>query len=199
MIEKLEDKATLSESTPSQLEHELSVVRSELINSKKDLDTQRFAFEHQLEAEARRLQNKIDHLEKHNFNEYNSRLSFCYNCIMFVLKKEYPELNMTKLEAGVNANMDEQNREGEETEVPLSLQKKCLLNPQMKCFINPLKGQLLILLRGPKDLILVLQWKLPKASFEQLFILISLYLFYFFKKKKLNDNGLLTTSDNIDP
>lgn len=95
--------------------------------------------------------------------------------------------------------MDEQNREGEETEVPLSLQKKCMLNPQMKCFINPLKGQLLLLLRGPKDLILVLQWKLPKASFEQLFILIGLYLFSFFKKKKLNDNGMLTTSNNIDP
>lgn len=90
MIEKLEDKAALSESTPSQLECELSVVRSELINSKKDLDTQRFAFERQLKVEAHRLQNKIDHLEKHNVNEYNSRLSFCYNYIMFVLKKEYP-------------------------------------------------------------------------------------------------------------
>lgn len=32
---------------------------------------------------------------------------------MFVLKKEYPDLNMTKLEAGVNANIDEQNMEGE--------------------------------------------------------------------------------------
>lgn len=39
MIEKLEDKAALFESTSAQLECELSVVRSELINSRKDLDT----------------------------------------------------------------------------------------------------------------------------------------------------------------
>lgn len=37
---------------------------------------------------------------------------------MFVLKKEYLELNMTKLEARVNAYMDEYNKEGEETEAP---------------------------------------------------------------------------------
>lgn len=42
--------------------------------------------------------------------EYNSRLSFSYKCIMFVLKKEYPELNMDKLEAGVNEYMAEQSQ-----------------------------------------------------------------------------------------
>ena len=39
--------------------------------------------------------------------EYNSRLSFCYKCIMSVLKEEYPELNMSKLEAGVQKYMAE--------------------------------------------------------------------------------------------
>lgn len=37
---------------------------------------------------------------------------------MFVLKKEYPELDMNKLEAGVNAYMDEQNKKCGEIEVP---------------------------------------------------------------------------------
>ena len=37
--------------------------------------------------------------------EYNSRLAFCYKCIMFMLKEEYPELNMSKLEAGVQKYM----------------------------------------------------------------------------------------------
>lgn len=39
MIKKLEYKAVLFESTSSQLKRELSVMRSELINSRKDLDT----------------------------------------------------------------------------------------------------------------------------------------------------------------
>lgn len=55
MIEKLENKAALSEYTFLQLERKLSVVRSKLINSRKDLDTQRFAFEHQLVVEMHRL------------------------------------------------------------------------------------------------------------------------------------------------
>lgn len=41
--------------------------------------------------------------------EYNSGLAFNYKCIMFVLKKEYTELNMDKLEAGVNEYMDKQS------------------------------------------------------------------------------------------
>lgn len=117
MIKKLEEKAALFESTSSQLKHELLIVRSELINSRKDLDTQRFTFERQLEAEAHRLLSRIDSLKECGVAEYNSGLSFCYDCIMFVLKKEYPELNMNKLEGRVNAHMDKHNKEGEK-EVP---------------------------------------------------------------------------------
>ena len=42
--------------------------------------------------------------------EYDSGLAFRYKCIMFVLKKEYSELNMGKLEAGVQAYMAEQGQ-----------------------------------------------------------------------------------------
>lgn len=41
--------------------------------------------------------------------EYNKGLTFYYECIMSVLGKEYPELNMSKLEAGVDAYMTEQD------------------------------------------------------------------------------------------
>lgn len=42
--------------------------------------------------------------------EYNSGLAFKYKCIMSILKKEYTELNMDKLEAGVNEYMDKQSQ-----------------------------------------------------------------------------------------
>ncbi|KAK9180574.1 hypothetical protein WN943_029785 [Citrus x changshan-huyou] len=51
----------------------------------------------------------IDSLEKQNVDEYNSGLSFFYDCIKFVLKKDYLELDMNKFEAGVNAYMNDQN------------------------------------------------------------------------------------------
>lgn len=50
MILELEENVTLSESKGSHLERELSSVKGELVNSRKDLDTQRFAFECHLEA-----------------------------------------------------------------------------------------------------------------------------------------------------
>ena len=42
--------------------------------------------------------------------EYDYGLAFCYKCIMFVLKKEYPELNMGKLKAEVHVYMAEQGQ-----------------------------------------------------------------------------------------
>lgn len=37
---------------------------------------------------------------------------------MFVLEKEYPELDKNKLEVGVNTYIDEQNKKGKEIKVP---------------------------------------------------------------------------------
>lgn len=53
--------------------------------------------------------------------KYNSRLGFGYNCIMSILKKEYPKLKMDKLEAGVNKYMKEQNQrdKGQEGTLPV--------------------------------------------------------------------------------
>lgn len=79
MIDALEEKVTPV--WVQKLECELSSVRDELINSRKDLDTQRFTFERHLEAETSLLYSRIDSLEKQNVDEYNSGLSFCYDCI----------------------------------------------------------------------------------------------------------------------
>ncbi|XP_024043181.1 uncharacterized protein LOC112099895 [Citrus clementina] len=51
-----------------------------------------------LEGELGDLESDLQAAQK-----YNSGLAFSYKCIMFVLKEEYPELNMSKLEAGVEA------------------------------------------------------------------------------------------------
>lgn len=113
MIDALEEKVTPV--WVQKLECELSSVRDKLINFWKDLDTQRFTFERHLEAETSLLYSRIDSLEKQNVDEYNSGLSFFYDCIKFVLKKDYLELDMNKFEAGVNAYMNDQNWEsGEE-------------------------------------------------------------------------------------
>lgn len=56
------------------------------------------------------LKDKASDVEDWMDAEYNSGLAFNYKCIMSVLKKEYPELNMDKLEAGVNEYMAEQSQ-----------------------------------------------------------------------------------------
>lgn len=40
--------------------------------------------------------------------EYHSGIAFCYKCIIFLLKEEYPELNMSKLEICVQKYTAEQ-------------------------------------------------------------------------------------------
>ena len=57
--------------------------------------------------------------------EYDSGVAFSYKCIMSVLKEEYPELDMGKLEAGVQRYMaeigqaDEEQGEQDQVETPL--------------------------------------------------------------------------------
>lgn len=55
MVDMLEENAALSKPKSLQIECELSGVKDELINPRKDLETQRFAFEQQLQVETRRL------------------------------------------------------------------------------------------------------------------------------------------------
>ena len=48
--------------------------------------------------------------------KYNSGLAFCYKCIMFVLKEEYLELNMSKLEAGMQKYIAESDQGDKDNE-----------------------------------------------------------------------------------
>ena len=58
-------------------------------------------------------------------SEYDSGVAFCYKCIMSVLKEEYLEFNMSKLEAGVQRSMAEvdqgykEQRDQDQVEAPL--------------------------------------------------------------------------------
>lgn len=52
-----------------------------------------------------KLKDKVNNMEDRMDEEYDSRLAFSYNCIMSVLKKEYPKLKIDKLEASVNKYM----------------------------------------------------------------------------------------------
>lgn len=57
------EKVALVESKALQLERELSMVRNEFVNARKDLNVQRYAFERTMEAETSRLQHKVDSLK----------------------------------------------------------------------------------------------------------------------------------------
>ena len=65
--------------------------------------------------------------------EYNSGLAFCYKCIIFVFKKEYTELNISKLEVGVQKYMakgDKNQGDQDQTKAPSSgEQKKEAMDP----------------------------------------------------------------------
>lgn len=100
----LEEKAAVAESKSFQLESELADLKSDLEDTQSERDTQKTAYEEQiksLEMLVAELKGKSTDVNNRRDVEYDYGLAFCYKCIMFVLKKEYPELNMNKLEAGV--------------------------------------------------------------------------------------------------
>lgn len=88
-------------------------LKSNLEATQSERDTQKTAYEEQiksLDMLVVELKGKsadvVDRLDA----EYDYGLAFCYKCIMFVLQKEYLELNMDKLEAGMHEYMAEQGQ-----------------------------------------------------------------------------------------
>lgn len=93
----------------------------------KDFDTPRFSFEKNMEAKTSRFQGKLDVLEKQLVDEYDNKITFYYDCIIFILGKEYPELDMSRLEAGVDDYMNEHNeKSNEQKEAPQNVQKSSM-------------------------------------------------------------------------
>lgn len=94
------------------------MVRDELLNARKDLDVQRFSFQRTMEAETSRLQGRLDSIRKQLADEYNNGMTLCYECIMSILGKEYPELDMTKLETSVDTYISEQDARNQQLRDP---------------------------------------------------------------------------------
>lgn len=100
-----EEKNALAESKSTHLGSELVDLKSDLEVAQTEWDTQKTMYEERiksLELLIAELKDKNNNMEDQMDAEYNFGLAFCYKYIMFVLKKEYPELDMCKLEAGVN-------------------------------------------------------------------------------------------------
>ena len=109
-IMDLEEKVAIAESNSSKLEGELGDLKSDLQAAQSEQDTLRTTLEEQiksLDEQVAELKGKSAEVDDRLDAEYNSGLTFCYKCIMFVLKEEYPELNMSKLEAEVQKYMAE--------------------------------------------------------------------------------------------
>ncbi|XP_024039206.1 uncharacterized protein LOC112097846 [Citrus clementina] len=105
---ELEEKAAVAESTSSKLESELGDLRSDLQATQIERDTLRAALEGEIKSLGEQLaeeKGKSADVDDRLDAEYDSGVAFSYKYIMSVLKEEYPELDMSKLEAGVERYM----------------------------------------------------------------------------------------------
>ncbi|XP_024038613.1 uncharacterized protein LOC112097625 [Citrus clementina] len=98
---RLIEQESLSQSKAITLEEELT-------KAKEDLQRQKVMYEAQLESlrDSHRVQ--VENLEKKADNQYDQGLRHSYRCIMAVLGKQYPDLKMDDLAAGVAQHMDEE-------------------------------------------------------------------------------------------
>ena len=116
-IMDLEEKMVIAESNSTKLEGKLGDLKSDLQATQSEKDTLKTAFEEHIKSlneQVAELKGKSADVDDRLDVEYNSRLAFCYKCIMFVLKEEYTELNMSKLEAGVQKYIAEVDHEDKE-------------------------------------------------------------------------------------
>ena len=109
----MEEKVAIAESKSSKLESEFGDLKSDLEATQSERDTLRTAYEEQvkfLNEQIAELKGKSTEVDDRLDAEYDSGVTFCYKCIMFVLKEEYPELNMSKLETDVQKYIAEQGQ-----------------------------------------------------------------------------------------
>ncbi|XP_052299621.1 uncharacterized protein LOC127903051 [Citrus sinensis] len=110
-IMELEERVAVAESTSSKLEGELGDLRSDLHATQIERDTLRAALEGEIKSLSEQLAEEkgksADVDDRLDDAKYDSGVAFSYKCIMSVLKEEYPELDMSKLEAGVERYMAE--------------------------------------------------------------------------------------------
>ncbi|XP_052297040.1 uncharacterized protein LOC127902242 [Citrus sinensis] len=126
-ITELEEKVAIAESTSYKLEGELSDLKSDLQATQSERDTLRTALEGEIKSLSDQLaeeKGKSADVDDRLDAEYDSGVAFSYKCIMSVLTEEYPELDMSKLETGVERYMagagqgDKEQGEQDRVEVP---------------------------------------------------------------------------------
>ncbi|XP_024035539.1 uncharacterized protein LOC127899299 [Citrus sinensis] len=127
-VTELEEKVAIAESTTSKLEGELGDLKSDLQAAQSERDTLRIALEREiksLEEQLAEAKGKSADVDDRLDAEYDSGVAFSYKYIMSVLKEEYPKLDMSKLEAGVERYMaeigqgDKEHGEQDQAEAPL--------------------------------------------------------------------------------
>ncbi|XP_052291844.1 uncharacterized protein LOC107177265 [Citrus sinensis] len=127
-MSELAEKVAVAESTSSKLEDELGGLKSDLQVAQSERDTLRTALEGEIKSLSDQLaeeKGKSADVDDRLDAEYNSGVAFSYKCIMSVLKEEYPELDMSKLESGVERYMagasqgDKEQGEQDQVEAPL--------------------------------------------------------------------------------
>ncbi|XP_015386524.2 uncharacterized protein LOC107177349 [Citrus sinensis] len=127
-VTELEEKVAIAESTTSKLEGELGDLKSDLQTTQSERDTLRTVLEGEiksLEEQLAEAKGKSTDVDDRLDAEYDSGVAFSYKCIKSVLKEEYPELDMSKLEAGVERYMaevgqgDKEQGEQDQAEAPL--------------------------------------------------------------------------------
>ncbi|XP_015389447.2 uncharacterized protein LOC107178603 [Citrus sinensis] len=127
-LTELEEKVAVAESTSSKLEGELGDLKFDPQATQSERDTLRTALEGEIKSLSDQLaeeKGKSADVDDRLDAEYDFGVAFSYKCIIFVLKEEYLELNMSKLEARVGRYMaavgqgDKEQGEQEQVEVPL--------------------------------------------------------------------------------
>ena len=98
---KLIERESLAQAKPITLEEELTKV-------KEDLQRQKVMYEAQLESLRDSHQVQVENFEKEGDNQYDQGFRHSYRCIIAVLGKQYPDLKMDELAAGVAQYMDEE-------------------------------------------------------------------------------------------
>ena len=108
LVAELEENVAITESTSSKLKGELSDLKFDLQATQSERDTLRTALKEEIKSLNEQLaeeKGKSAYVDDRLDAEYNSGVAFSYKYIMSVLKEEYPELDMSKQEAGVEKYM----------------------------------------------------------------------------------------------
>lgn len=114
---KLIERESLAQAKAITLEEELTKVN-------EDLQRQKATYEAQLESLKDSQQVQVENLEKKTDNQYDQGLRHSYRCIMVVLRKQYPDLKMDDLVAGVAQHMNEEaGKEDVEEVEPIAVEE----------------------------------------------------------------------------